>query len=232
MDRDHRPDRADPEPAADGWLGTEHLPGYRAGAVVVKLDELPAVDPDHLYVDVILLASDGAFLDHHSGPCAALGRTSQRGDRLRFVRVVAELVRHVSLDTRGLAPIGQALRLIRERGVEAAGLAIAAQLIDKVCDEDVIVASLMRALELSLGSEEAPRRMRHVVTRLAHESGFGALDDGCVTASPHGADDFARKRLNAQVLYVVRTVSKVRARHYLREMTDCTLIPTPDLLGV
>ena len=120
MDRDHRPDRADPEPAADGWLGTEHLPGYRAGAVVVKLDELPAVDPDHLYVDVILLASDGAFLDHHSGPCAALGRTSQRGDRLRFVRVVAELVRHVSLDTRGLAPIGQALRLIRERGVEAA----------------------------------------------------------------------------------------------------------------
>ncbi len=149
------------------------------------------------------------------------------------MRVVAELVRHVSLDTRGLAPIGQALRLIRERGVEAAGLAIAAQLIDKFCDEDVIVASLMQALELSLGSDEAPRRMRHVVTRLARESGFGELDDdGCVPASPHSAVDCARQRLNAQVLYVVRTVSKVRARHYLREMTDCTLIPTPDLLGV
>ena len=232
MDRDHRPGRAEPDPAADGWLGTEHLPGYRAGAVVVKLDELPAVDPDHLYVDVLLLGDDGALLDHHSGPCAALGRTSPRADRLRFVRVVAELVRHVSLDTRGLAPVGQALRLIRERGVDAPGLAIAAQLMDKVCDEDVIVASLMRVLELSLGSDEAPRRMRHVVTRLAHESGFGDLDDGCIAASPHGADDVARKRLSAQVLYVVRTVSKVRARHYLRQMTDCTLIPTPDLLGV
>ena len=90
----------------------------------------------------------------------------------------------------------------------------------------------MRALELSLGSDEAPRRMRHVVTRLARDSGFDELDDGCVAASPHGADDGAQQRLNAQVLYVVRTVSKVRARHYLREMTDCTLIPTPDLLGV
>ena len=232
MDRDHRPDRADPGRAADGWLGTEHLPGYRAGAVVVKLDDLPGVDPDHLYVDVMLLGGDGACLDHHSGTCAALNHGSLPGDRLRFVRVVAELVRHVALDTRGRAPIGPALRLIRERGVEAAGLAIAAQLIDKFCDEDVIVASLMQALELSLGSDEAPRRMRHVVTRLARESGFSELDDGGAVGASHGADDAARQRLNAQVLYVVRTVSKGRARHYLREMTDCTLIPTPDLLGV
>ncbi len=232
MERDHRPDRADPGPVADGWLGSERLPGYRAGAVVVQLDDLPAVDAEHLYLDVMLLDDNGACLDHHSGTCAALGHGSQPADRMRFVRVVAELVRHVSLDTRGLAPIGQALRLIRERGVEAAGLAIAAQLIDTSCDEDVIVASLMQALELSLGSDEAPRRMRHVVTRLARESGFGELDDGGVLTTTQSAGDGARQRLNAQVLYVVRTVSKVRARHYLREMTDCTLIPTPDLLGV
>jgi len=232
MDRDHRPERADPGLLVDGWLGTEQLPGYRAGAVVVKLDDLPAVDPDHLYVDVMLLGDDGACLDHHSGTCAALGHRSEPEDRLRFVRVVAELVRHVGLDRRGLAPIGQALRLIRERGVEAAGLSIAAQLIDKFCDEDVIVASLMQALELSLGRDEAPRRMRHVVRRLARESGFGELDDDGTFPASHSADDAARQRLNAQVLYVVRTVSKGHARHYLREMTDCTLIPTPDLLGV
>jgi hypothetical protein len=224
-------DRADPGSFADGWRGSERLPGYRAGAVVVQLDDLPAVDAEHLYLDVMLLDDNGACLDHHSGTCAALGHGSRPVDRMRFVRVVAELVRHVPLDTRGLAPIGQALRLIRERGVEAAGLAIAAQLIDKFCDEDVIVASLMQALVLSLGSDEAPRRMRHVVTRLARESGFGELDDG-VLATTQSAGDGARQRLNAQVLYVVRTVSKVRARHYLREMTECTLIPTPDLLGV
>jgi hypothetical protein len=151
---------------------------------------------------------------------------------MRFVRVVAELVRHVSLDTRGLAPIGQALRLIRERGVEAAGLAIAAQLIDTFCDEDVIVASLMQALELSLGSAKHRGGCVTWSRGWPASRGFGELDDGGVLTTTQSAGDGARQRLNAQVLYVVRTVSKVRARHYLREMTDCTLIPTPDLLGV
>ena len=39
----------------DGWLGTRELPGYRAGRVVAKLDDLPAIDPDHLYFDLLLL---------------------------------------------------------------------------------------------------------------------------------------------------------------------------------
>jgi hypothetical protein len=144
MDRDHRPGSADPGPTADGWLGTEHLPAYRAGAVVVRLDELPDVDPDHLYVDVMLLDDDGAFSTITPGRVPHWDGLAARPTACASSASSPSWSATSSLDTRGLAPIGQALRLIRERGVEAAGLAIAAQLIDKFCDEDVVVASLMQ----------------------------------------------------------------------------------------
>jgi len=56
----------------DGWLGTRELPGYRAGNVVAKLADLPQVDPDHLYFDLLLLDAKGQLRDNHSGPCHAL----------------------------------------------------------------------------------------------------------------------------------------------------------------
>ena len=221
----------------DGWLGTPDLPGYRAGNVVAKLNDLPDVDAQHLYFDLLLLDADGQFRDNHSGPCLALAKSRSIHDRSRFVRVVAELVRHVSMDGRGLAGIGQALTLIRERGIENAGLVLAAQLIDKGCEEDVVVASLTRLLELSMGSDEAPRAMSEVVSHLARESGFGAFDaDEDREVLPEdlesGVGHINRRGLEAQVSYVVRTVNKTHARHYLRRVTDCDLIPTAALLGV
>ena len=37
----------------DGWLGTRELPGYRAGALIVRFADLPGVDAEHLYLDVL-----------------------------------------------------------------------------------------------------------------------------------------------------------------------------------
>jgi len=221
----------------DGWLGTPDLPGYRAGDVVAKLNDLPDVDAQHLYFELLLLDADGQFRDNHSGPCFALAKSRSIHDRYRFVRVVAELVRHISMDGRGLAAIGQALTVIRERGIESAGLVLAAQMIDKVCEENVVVASLIHLLELSMGSDQAPRAMSSVVADLARESGFGALDvddsqEPLGTDLERGVGHINGSGLEAQVSYVVRTVSKTHARHYLRRVTDCDLIPTADLLGV
>lgn len=223
--------------ADDGWLGTPDLPGYRAGNIVAKLDDLPDVDAHHLYFDLLLLDADGQLRDNHSGPCLALARSRSIHDRYRFVRVVAELVRHISMDGRGLAAIGQALTVIRERGIENAGLVLAAQLIDKVCEENVVVASLIHLLELSMGSDQAPRAMSAVVTELARESGFGGLDDDNANAPPaegvdSGVGHINRSGLEAQVSYVVRTVSKTHARRYLRRVIDRDLIPSAELLGV
>ena len=67
--------RAPPHrPSTDGWLGTHELPGYRAGNVVARLDDLPEVDPHHLYFDLLLLDAAGHTQDNHSGPCFALAR--------------------------------------------------------------------------------------------------------------------------------------------------------------
>ena len=223
--------------AEDGWLGTPDLPGYRAGNIVAQLDDLPDVDAHHLYFDLLLLDADGQLRDNHSGPCFALAKSRSIHDRCRFVRVVAELVRHISLDGRGLAGIGQALTLIRERGIENAGLVLAAQLIDTVCEEHVLVASLIPLLELSIGSDQAPRAMSAVVAELARESGFGGLDgdDACEPPADDvdsGIGHINRSGLEAQVSYVVRTVSKTHARRYLRRVIDRDLIPSADLLGV
>lgn len=56
-----------PDPGAessrDGWLGTPELPGFRAGQIVVKLADLPGVDAEHLYFDLLLLDADGRIDD-------------------------------------------------------------------------------------------------------------------------------------------------------------------------
>lgn len=220
----------------DGWLGTRELPGYRAGNIVARLGDLPELDPDHLYFDLLLLDAGGRVEDNDSGTCLALARKCSLDERSRFVRVVAELVRHAPGEARGLSAISQALMFIRERGVDADRLIVAAQLLDAACSESAVVASLDHLLGLSLGEEEAPRTMCDVVAELARKSGFAALDaDG----PPAPAADFDSRvsRINSsglavQVSYVVRTVGKTRARHYLRKVTDFELVPKPDMFGV
>lgn len=223
----------------DGWLGTREFPGYRAGNIVARLDHLPEVDAEHLYFDLLLLDSNGRTRDNHSGTCRALTRRRPVDDRSRYVRVVAELVRHSSRDARGLAAIGPALSVIRERGIESGRLNTAAQLLDDLSSEPVVVANLSHLLELSLGPDEARQTMCEVVAHLARASGFGPLD--ALDAPPagaacsnmdHGIDGINDRGLTAQTAFVVRIVGKTRARHFLRDTIDFELLPRPDLLGV
>ena len=220
----------------DGWLGTPGLPGYRAGNVVARLDDLPEVYPDHLYFHLVLLDAGGQLQDNHSGPCYALTRQQPLDARSRFVRVVAELVRHAPSAERGLSAIGQALTFVRERGIEFDCLVLAAQLLDDVCSESAVAASLTHLLELSLGADEARHVIRDVVVDLARRSGLDAPDAVGAPAPPAEVDGRADRMnggdLAAQVAYVVRSVGKSRARRYLREFIVFELVPTPHLLGV
>lgn len=221
-----------PEALRDGWIGTKELPGYRAGNVVVKLDELPGVDAEHLYFDLLLLDASGHTQDNHSGPCHALGRNPTLDDRSRFVRVVAELLRHALTDAPGLPTVGQVLTFIREQGVATAKLVAAAQLLDAVCSERGVTLSLQHVLTLCLGDDEARTVLSGVVARLARTSGFGAL----ASTLPGSEEEFDRRLrdindggLVEQVAYVVRTVGKSRARRLLREATDFELVPDASL---
>ena len=139
----------------DGWLGTRELPGYRAGAVIVRLADLPGVDRDHLYLDVLRLGDDGRIDETVSGACPAMPRTQPLDARSRFVRVVAELLRHAADARRGLAGLGPAIALLRENGIAGPQLAFAAQHLDAACSEDALAAALAHVLVLSLGEEEA-----------------------------------------------------------------------------
>ena len=222
---------------SDGWVGARDFPGYRAGNVVARLDDLPEVYPDHLYFHLVLLDDAGRFQDSHSGPCYALARRETAEERSRFVRVVAELVRHAPSEDRGLTALGKALSFIREHGVDTDRLRLAAQLLDDVCSEDAVIASLVDLLELSLGPDEAPRSMIDVVLDLARDSGFGALAPA-QGDSPWPTDfDSMLGRvidggLTAQVAYVTATVGKANARRYLREAIDFELVPLPHMLGM
>lgn len=227
-----------PRPPTDGWIGLRELPGYRAGNVVVRLDDLPEVDPEHLYFDLLLLDPGGRTQEFHSGPCIALGRRNSVDERSRFVRVVAELVRHAPGHDGGLTRIGQALSYVRERGIETERLVTAAQLLDNASSESAVAASLADMLELSLGADEAWREMCDVVAQLARRSGFAAFDAGA-GPMPAAAGDLQRRidqingdGLARQLGYVVRTVGKSRARQYLREVTDFQMVPTPSMFGV
>ena len=81
-----------PDPLlTDTWLGTPEYPGYRANNVVARLENHPQVDRDHLYFHLLLLDVNSQLQDNHSGPCLALARQQSLPERIRFVRVVAEL---------------------------------------------------------------------------------------------------------------------------------------------
>ncbi len=208
---------ATPLPAAlrDGWIGTKELPGYRAGAVVVKLDRLPGVDADHLYLDVLLLDSMGRTQDNHSGPCPALGREPSLDERSAFVRVVAELLRPVLDDAPAVAALGQALTFLREQGVAPTRLVSAAQLLDAACSDAGVARSLHHVLIASLGEDEACAALR------------GALAKLPAPPARRDADD-----LPALVSDWVRSVGKAQARKLLRQAIDFALVPDAELLGI
>lgn len=223
-------------PSLDGWLGTPELPGYRAGNVVARLDDLPRVDPDHFYFDLLLLDSSGHMQDNHSGPCRALPHQRSADERSRFVRVVAELVRHAAEDADGLAAISQPVAFLRERGIDAGRLAVAAQLLDDASGEAAVVASLTQMLQLSLGADEAQLALCEVVSALAVRSGWhgyrvnrsSSPDD----ESPVDVGRINHSGLALQVPYIVRTVGKAHARRFLRDVMAFELLPLPDVLGV
>ncbi len=219
--------------ATDGWLGIRELPGYRAGNIVARLDDLPAAYPEHLYFDLLLLDAGGHTRDYHCGPCYALDRRQSLDERSRFVRVVAELVRHAPSDDVGLTAIGQALTFVRERGVETDRLIIAAQLLDNASSERAVTASLSHMLCLSLGQEEAHVAMCELVVDLARTSGSGAAS---ARASSSGFDNYVGSindsGLAGQVSYLVRTVGKARARRFLRDAIYFEMVPTAALFGV
>lgn len=224
-------------PPVDGWVGTVELPGYRADRIVAKLDLLPEVDPDHLYFDLLLLDPQGRTQDNHSGPCRAMKRSLSLEERSCFVRMVAELVRHLADEPRGLSGVARALAFIRENGVGMGRLVAAAQMLDEDCSEAAVTRGLGHMLQLCLGADEAPTAMRGVVAGLARSSGFGALDAPAPPRSPPplGFDERVEaindSGLVSQVGYVVRTVGKGRARHFLRETTDFHLVPQPEMFG-
>lgn len=209
-------------PSPDGWLGTHDEPGYRAGQIVAKLADLPVVDDRHLYLDLLLLDAQGLIADSHSGPCTALPRTLGAEARARFVRVVAELLRHAPDPQRGFAGLNGALSTLRELGVEGAQLALVAQQLDAVCSEAALADSLSHMLTASLGEEEARRAVADVVARLAQHA--RPRDGERWPAEPAG--------LSERVACIVRVIGRARARRYLREATDFDLLPTPELLGL
>lgn len=218
-----RPLAVDPgeEPSPDGWLGTHDEPGYRAGQVVVKLADLPVVDDRHLYLDLLLLDADGRIADSHSGPCPALDRQSPAEQRARFVRVVAELLRHAPDAERGLAGLNGALSTLREQGIDGGRLAQIVQQLDGACSDAALAAALTHVLEMSLGEEEARRALREVLANLARTAPAGEI----TRAELDGG-------LPAQVACVVRLIGRTRARRYLREATDFELLPSAELLGL
>lgn len=209
------------EPSPDGWLGTNDEPGYRAGQVVVKLADLPVVDEQHLYLDLLLLDGDGRIEDSHSGPCAAMDRRQPREQRARFVRIVAELLRHVPDRERGLVGLGPALTHLREHGIDGGQLAAAAQQLDAACSDEALTTTLVHMLALSLGEDEARAVLREVLAKLQRSAPRGEPD----WPAPH-AD------LHEQVGCVVRRFGRARARRYLREATDFELLPSSELLGI
>ena len=97
--------------------------------LVARLLVDPQVDRDHLYFHLLVLDANSQLQDNHSGPCLALERQQSLPERIRFVRVVAELDRFFPNKDRGLSAIGQALTLVREAGVDRGCLLVAAQVL-------------------------------------------------------------------------------------------------------
>lgn len=226
-----------PPASSDGWLGTRELPGYRAGNVVARLSDLPTVDAEHLYFNLLLLDADGQLQDLHSGPCPSVPRRQTIDDRSRYVRVVAELARHAPSADRGLSAMGQALSFVRERGIQGDRLMLAVQLLDEASSETAVVANLVHLLTLSLGAEEACREIDAVVAQMppaqaapASLQGYGQPQTP--DAPPTAALAPGPAALSAQVAWLVQRLGKAKARRYLRDKIDLALVPAPDLLGI
>jgi hypothetical protein len=226
-----------PDPLlTDTWLGTPELPGYRANNVVARLEDHPQVDCDHLYFHLLLLDGNSQLQDNHSGPCLALERRQSLPDRIRFVRVVAELVRFSPSEDLGLSAIGQALTLVREAGVDRDRLLVAAQMLDIACSEEAVIASLTQLLRLTLGVHDARRAIFDVAAGMGRRpdlAAAGAADRGLPTV------DVCRKAvptdessLHGQMSYIVRAVGKSHARRYLQGLMASDLVPLPHILGV
>lgn len=224
--------------ANDGWIGTKELPGYRAGNIVAKLEELPGVGADHLYFDLLLLDAFGRTEDNHSGPCYAIGPDPALEQRSHFVLLVAELLRHASDEPLGLTALGRALLYIRERGIGPGHLSAAAHLLDDACSARTVTASLAYMLRLSLGEHEAQLAMCSVVEKLAITTGFDELDLrehsllAATRAFHRRIEGINEGGLIEQVAYVVRVVGKGRARRYLREATDFDMLPSTEMFGL
>ncbi|RZL93837.1 MAG: hypothetical protein EOP82_06410 [Variovorax sp.] len=220
----------------DAWLGTPEFPGYRANNVVARLEDHPQVDRDHLYFHLLLLDANSQLQDNHSGPCLALERQQSLPERIRFVRVVAELVRFSPNEDRGLSAIGQALTLVREAGVDRGCLLVAAQVLDNACSEEAVIASLSQLLKLSMGMHDARRAIFDVAAGLARRSDFdatGAADLGMPTADVCSKSAPPNdSSLHAQMSYIVHAVGKAHARRYLQGLMASELVPLPHMLGV
>lgn len=201
-------------PSPDGWLGTHDEPGYRAGPVVVKLADLPVVDARHLYLDLLRLDAQGLITDSHSGPCPALARDCSADERARFVRTVAELLRHAVDAERGFGALNGALAVLREQGIDGPRLAFVTQQLDACCSDAALAAALADMLVASLGEDEARHAAAEALARLP---------------VPRAA---ASASLPELVAAIVQAVGRVRARRYLREATDFALLPTTELLGL
>lgn len=227
MRADPTPHGADPAPLRrpaegdGGWIGTRELPGYRAGRVVAKLAELTVADARRLYLDLLWLDAAGRTEDTLSGPCRVMTRDTPLDERSRYVRVVAELLRHVPDPALGLAGLEPVLDLLREQGVAGVALALAAQRLDAVSSESALVAGLSQMLRLSLGEDEARDTLRRLLARLDRERAPAGFD-------PARCDIGLDELVGA----LVRLVGQARARRVLREATDFELLPTPALLGL
>lgn len=197
-------------PGNSGWIGTLDLPGFRADAVVTKLGMLPAVAPDHFYLDVLLLDGGGRTEDNRSGACPGMPTDCPLDLRSRFVRVVAELLAPAAADPTGLAGVGTALDLLRERGVNETTVVTAVRVLHASLCERAAALSMLWLLRECLGQDEARRTAREAVQRLNADS--------------------AGRRLDDHVLAVLRAVGKAAAWRYLSGIAGVELVPTAALL--
>ncbi len=210
--------RRRPADSSDGWTGTPEFPGYRAGRIVTRLSHLPAVAPDQLYLDVLLLDHRGHTLDVQGGSCASLGLQSSAEARARFVCVIAELMRHASDDVSQFGAMAAALALLRELGVDRGPLMAAAKLIDQASTEQAVVDSLAELLVMHLGEDEAQRSLADHLVRLARNRVIHPELRLAASAT-----------LQQQLALLVRALGKHRARHVLRMAEHLDLVPDVDM---
>ena len=214
-------------------MGSRELPAFRAGNIIVSLCDLPQVDQEHLYLDVLLLDGAGVTQDNQSGTCFAISRRDSWDERSRFVSVVAQMLRHASIDERGLPSVGPALRIVRETGIRLESLALAIQLLDEACSAQGVTRSLADILGHALGRAQAHRVMSAVVAKLALVSNQQDSQPHAKGASQRQCEALAQVEvinggdLPSQLAFVIETVGKSRARSFLRKMTTLKLVPEP-----